>query len=95
MILCRFIEALISIRKEIDEIVSGEQSKDNNVFTNAPHPLSLLTADKWDKPYSREKAVYPVPGLKKSKFWPTVGRLDDAGGDLNLVCECGSVEEYA
>ncbi|ADV20819.1 glycine dehydrogenase mitochondrial precursor, putative [Cryptococcus gattii WM276] len=91
----RFIEALISIRKEIDEIVSGEQSKDNNVFTNAPHPLSLLTADKWDKPYSREKAVYPVPGLKKSKFWPTVGRLDDAGGDLNLVCECGSVEEYA
>ncbi|OCF34075.1 glycine dehydrogenase [Kwoniella heveanensis BCC8398] len=91
----RFIDALISIRKEVDEIVSGSQPKEDNVFKNAPHPLSLLTEDKWDRPYSREKAVFPVPGLKKSKFWPTVGRVDDAAGDLNLVCECGTVEEYA
>ncbi|WVQ64835.1 glycine dehydrogenase [Kwoniella botswanensis] len=91
----RFIDALISIRKEVDEIVSGEQSKENNVFKNAPHPLSILVDDKWDKPYSREKAVFPVPSLKKNKFWPSVGRVDDAAGDLNLICECGSVEEYA
>ncbi|WVN85762.1 glycine dehydrogenase [Cryptococcus depauperatus CBS 7841] len=91
----RFIEAMISIRKEIDEVISGEQPKEDNVFKNAPHPLSTLTSDSWDKPYSREKAVFPVQGLKKSKFWPTVGRLDDAAGDLNLICECGSVEEYA
>ncbi|WWC87806.1 glycine dehydrogenase [Kwoniella dendrophila CBS 6074] len=91
----RFIDALISIRKEVDEIAEGKQPKDNNVFKNAPHPLSILTEDKWDKPYSREKAVFPVPSLKKSKFWPTVGRVDDASGDLNLICECGTVEEYA
>jgi glycine dehydrogenase len=70
-----------------------------------------LLSDKWDKPYSREKAVWPVASLKKSKFWPTVGRLDDgepparpswrgradvaAAGDLNLICECGSVDEYS
>ncbi|KAK8861505.1 glycine dehydrogenase [Kwoniella newhampshirensis] len=91
----RFIDALISIRKEVDEIIEGKQPKDNNVFKNAPHPLGLLTEENWDKPYSREKAVFPVVGLKKSKFWPTVGRVDDAAGDLNLVCECGTVEEYA
>ncbi|WVR03832.1 glycine dehydrogenase [Kwoniella sp. DSM 27419] len=91
----RFVDALIAIRKEADEIAEGKQPKDDNVFKNAPHPLSLLTADEWERPYSREKAVFPVPGLKKSKFWPTVGRVDDAAGDLNLVCECGTVEEYA
>ncbi|KAL7419854.1 glycine decarboxylase subunit P [Cryptotrichosporon argae] len=90
----RFIDALIAIRKEVDEIVDGTQSKDDNVFKRAPHPLSAVIADDWDRPYSREKAAYPVPGLRKSKFWPTVGRVDDAAGDMNLICECGSVEEY-
>lgn len=73
----RFIDALISIRKEVDEITSGKQSKEDNVFKNAPHPLSVLTDDKWDRPYTRQQAVYPVPGLRKSKFWPSVGRVDD------------------
>jgi glycine dehydrogenase len=107
----RFIDALISIRSEVDEIVAGSQSKENNVFKNAPHPLSVLTADEWDKPYSRQKAVFPVSTLKRSKFWPSVGRVDDgtypliihemkrhwwsAAGDLNLVCECGTVDDYA
>lgn len=117
----RFIDALISIRKEIDEVVEGKFSKEDNVFKNAPHPLQILTDDKWEKPYSREKAVFPVPGLKKSKFWPSVSRVDDgesgatrretrrsgpndnpmsmltsvlAAGDLNLICECGSTEDY-
>jgi glycine dehydrogenase len=70
------------MRKEVDEIISGKQSKENNVFKNAPHPLHTLLEDKWDKPYSREKAVYPVPGLRKSKFWPTVGRLDDGESEF-------------
>jgi glycine dehydrogenase len=73
----RFIDALISMRKEVDEISNGTQPKDNNVFKNAPHPLSVLLTDNWDKPYSRAKAVWPVASLKKTKFWPTVGRLDD------------------
>jgi glycine dehydrogenase len=78
----RFIDALISMRKEVDEIANGEQPKDNNVFKNAPHPLSVLLEDKWDKPYSREKAVWPVKSLKKTKFWPTVGRLDDGESSI-------------
>jgi glycine dehydrogenase len=91
----RLVDALISIRKEVDEIIAGEQSKDDNVFKNAPHPQSIITADEWTKPYSREKAAYPVANLRRSKFWPTVGRVDDAAGDLNLICECGSVEDFA
>ncbi|WOO85173.1 Putative glycine dehydrogenase (decarboxylating), mitochondrial [Vanrija pseudolonga] len=91
----RFINALIEIRKEADEIVAGKQSKEDNVFKNAPHPLSVITAGEWNKPYSREKAAFPVASLKASKFWPTVGRVDDAAGDLNLICECGSVDDYA
>ncbi|GMK59068.1 hypothetical protein CspeluHIS016_0700830 [Cutaneotrichosporon spelunceum] len=90
----RLIDAIISIRKEVDEIIEGEQDKENNVFKNAPHPLSVITGEVWDRPYTREKAAYPVPGLKTSKFWPTVGRLDDAAGDLNLICECGTVADY-
>jgi glycine dehydrogenase len=78
----RFINALISIRAEVDEIVSGAQNQQDNVFKNAPHPLSVLTADEWDKPYSRQKAVYPVSGLKRSKFWPSVGRVDDGESSL-------------
>lgn len=80
----RFVDALISIRKEVDEIVSGTQDKDNNVFKNAPHPLAILTADKWDRPYSRQQAVYPLPGLRKSKFWPSVGRVDDGTSRLHI-----------
>ena len=91
----RFIDALIGIRKEVDEVISGKYTKEDNVFKNAPHPLSTLISDSWDKPYSREKAVYPVSGLRRSKFWPSVGRVDDAAGDLNLICECGTTEDYA
>lgn len=73
----RFINALISIRSEVDEIIEGKQSKEDNVFKNAPHPLESLLEDKWDRPYSREKAVYPVKELRKNKFWPAVSRVDD------------------
>ncbi|KAG8896982.1 glycine decarboxylase subunit P [Tulasnella sp. 403] len=93
----RFCDAMIEIRKEVDEIASGAQPRDNNVLKNAPHPISVLACSdaEWNRPYSRQKAVYPLPYLHERKFWPTVSRIDDAYGDLNLMCECPSVEELA
>ncbi|ALJ04807.1 glycine dehydrogenase [Pseudalgibacter alginicilyticus] len=87
----RFCDALISIRKEIDNI-SIENS--NNVLKNAPHTLSMLTADEWYFPYSRETAAYPLEHIKNNKFWPTVRRVNDAYGDRNLICTCAPIEEY-
>ncbi|KAI0706111.1 glycine cleavage system P-protein-domain-containing protein [Cytidiella melzeri] len=91
----RFCDAMIQIRKEAADVISGKQPKDNNLLKNAPHPISVLTAEKWDRPYTREAAAFPVPWLRERKFWPTVGRIDDAYGDLNLICDCPSVEETA
>ncbi|KAL4401346.1 glycine decarboxylase subunit P [Malassezia pachydermatis] len=91
----RLCEALLSIAQEVEEIKSGALPRDNNMLKNAPHTIEALTSETWDHPYSRERAVYPVPSLRQSKFWPPVSRVDDAYGDRNLVCECGSVEEYA
>jgi glycine dehydrogenase len=73
----RFCDAMISIRREAEEVIQGKQPRNNNLLKNAPHPIAVLTEDKWDKPYSREQAVYPVPELKKKKFWTTVTRIDD------------------
>jgi glycine dehydrogenase len=81
----RFCNAMIQIRKEIDLVVEGKQPKDNNVLTNAPHSIQVLTRDTWDRPYSREMAAYPVPDLRKNKFWPSISRVDDTYGDRNLV----------
>jgi len=86
----RFIEAMISIRKEIDEIVEGKADDKNNVIKNAPHTLCQLTAEEWDKPYSRAKAAFPQPCNKADKYWPPVTKIDDAFGDRNLVCTCQS-----
>lgn len=90
----RLVEAFRSIAEEIQEIKDGKLPKDNNMIKNAPHTIESLTGE-WDRPYSRERAVYPVPALRANKFWPPVSRIDDVFGDRNLVCECGSVEEYA
>ncbi|TFK77361.1 glycine dehydrogenase [Pluteus cervinus] len=93
----RFCDAMIQIRKEAEEVITGKQPKDNNLLKNAPHPIDVLTladAD-WNRPYSRETAAYPLPWLREKKFWPTVSRVDDAFGDLNLICDCPSVEELA
>ncbi len=73
----RFCNALISIRAEIAEIEKGAQPIENNVLKNAPHPQHDLLTDKWDRPYSREMAAYPLPYLREAKFWPSVARLDD------------------
>ncbi len=86
----RFCEALISIRKEIDSI----SDQDNNVLKNSPHTLSMLTADHWEFPYSREQAAYPLDFVADNKFWPSVRRVDEAYGDRNLICTCAPIEDY-
>jgi glycine dehydrogenase len=91
----RFCEAMISIRKEIKEIEDGKADKQNNVLKNAPHTAKVALSDKWDRPYSREKAVYPLHWVRAMKFWPTVGRIDNAYGDRHLVCSCIPMEEYS
>ncbi len=91
----RFCDAMLGIREEIDEIARGEAAEDNNVLVNAPHTMQLLTADEWELPYSRSKAAYPLPFLKlEHKFWVSVGRVDNAFGDRNLVCTCPPMEAY-
>ena len=91
----RFIDALISIKGEIDEIANGKADKDNNVLKNAPHTVKSVISDAWDKPYSREKAAYPLKWVKDNKFWPSVARIDNAYGDRNLYCACIPISEYA
>jgi len=84
----RFIDAMISIREEINEIKEGKADKEINVIKKAPHTSLMVSADEWSLPYSRQKAAYPAEGLKEDKYWPTVTRIDDAFGDRNLMCAC-------
>lgn len=91
----RFCDAMIAIREEIREIETGAADRTNNVLKNAPHTATVALSDTWDRPYSREKAVYPLPYLRARKFWPSVSRIDSAYGDRNLVCACVPTEAYA
>lgn len=79
----RFCNAMISIRKEVDDIISGQQPKDNNLLKNAPHTIQVLT-EEWNRPYTRAQAVYPEKYLRRHKFWPASGRLDEVYGDTNV-----------
>jgi glycine dehydrogenase len=91
----RFCDALLAIKEEIDEIARGEMDHDSNVLSNAPHTLEELTADVWEHSYTREKAAFPIKYLREGyKFWATVGRVDSAHGDRNLICVCPPIEEY-
>lgn len=90
----RFCDTLLNIKSEIDEVARGEYDGDNNVLKNAPHTSTVAIADNWEYPYSREKAIYPLPFVKTNKFWPAVGRVDNAYGDRNLYCSCIPVEAY-
>jgi glycine dehydrogenase len=83
----RFIDAMISIRKEIDKIEKGNMSKEDNMLLNAPHTALEVTKDDWTHPYSRREAAFPVESLKRNKFWASVGRINNAYGDRNLVCK--------
>ena len=92
----RFCDAMLAIRAEIDEIATGEMPQEHNILNNAPHTLALVSADTWDFPYSREKAAFPLPYLRDGyKFWATVGRVNSAHGDRNLICTCAPIEAYA
>ncbi|MBI4931375.1 MAG: aminomethyl-transferring glycine dehydrogenase [Bacteroidetes bacterium] len=96
----KFCDAMISIRKEIQEVAaavgSGSQQQiADNVLKNAPHTAKVLIADDWKHSYPREKAAYPLKWVRENKFWPSVGRVDNAHGDRNLICACPPVESYA
>lgn len=91
----RFCDAMIAIRKEIAEVEAAIADKQDNVLKMAPHTAAEATSDEWNHAYSRQKAVYPVKGLKENKFWTSVARVDNAYGDRNLVCTCPPIEEYA
>lgn len=90
----RFIEVMLSIKKEINAIITGDSDKENNPLKNAPHTSKIVISDHWDYPYSREKAAFPLSWIQNSKYWPTVGRADDAYGDRNLICSCTPIEEF-
>ena len=90
----RFCDALISIRHEIQAVVSGRADAKDNVLKNAPHTAEVVTADQWTHPYSREQAAYPLPYLREHKVWPSVSRIDNPYGDRNLMCSCPPTETY-
>ena len=90
----RFIAAMIAIRGEIRQIESGAWPQDNNPLKNAPHTAESLLGAEWNRPYSRETAAYPLPALRKSKYWSPVGRVDNVYGDRNLFCSCLPVEDW-
>jgi glycine dehydrogenase len=90
----KFCEAMIEIRKEIDEVINGIADKDDNVLKNAPHTAKSVISSTWNHAYSREKAVYPLNWIKEAKFWPSVARVDNAYGDRNLICACPPIESY-
>ena len=90
----RFIAAMISIRNEIRRIEAGELPADNNPLKNAPHSQADVIEGEWNRPYSREEAVFPLPWVKANKFWPSVNRIDDVYGDRNLNCACPPMAAY-
>ncbi len=90
----RFCEAMISIRKEIQEIEDGVADKEDNVLKHAPHTQRVIAANEWTRNYTREKGAFPLEELKFDKFWPSVSRVDDAYGDRNLVCSCIPMDAY-
>ncbi|MEQ8321973.1 MAG: aminomethyl-transferring glycine dehydrogenase [Rhodospirillales bacterium] len=90
----RFCEAMIAIAAEAHKVEAGDWPTDNNPLVHAPHTADVVMSDDWDRPYPREVAAYPVAGLRRDKYWPSVGRIDNAHGDRNLVCTCPSIDEY-
>jgi len=91
----RFCDAMLSIYEEIEELTSGQQDAHDNLLKNAPHTAEMVMAEEWTHPYTRERAAFPEARLRRHKFWPVVGRVDNVHGDRNLVCTCDTVEAYA
>jgi len=90
----RFCEAMIKIRKEIEDIEKGKSGKEDNLLKNSPHTAKELISDDWNHSYKRSEAAYPVSSLEDGKYWPPVGRVDNVYGDRNLMCSCPSMEDY-
>ncbi|WP_318843078.1 aminomethyl-transferring glycine dehydrogenase subunit GcvPB [Myceligenerans pegani] len=91
----RFVDAMLAIRAEIDDVAAGRWAVEDSPLRGAPHTAASVSATDWTKPYSRETAAYPLPHLRHDKYWPPVRRIDDAHGDRNLVCSCPPVEAFA
>ncbi len=90
----RLCEALTGIRAEIQAVMDGDSDAENNPLKNAPHTAAVVTAEGWGRPYSRQQAAFPTAWTRDSKFWPSVGRVDDVYGDRNLICACPPIESY-
>ena len=90
----RFCDAMILIRKEIDDIQNGTVDAENSLLRNAPHAQHLLTSGDWDRPYTREQAFFPTADTERDKYWPPVGRVDNVHGDRNVVCSCPPMSDY-
>jgi glycine dehydrogenase len=90
----RFCEAMTKIRDEIRAIEDGKVSRDDNVLHNAPHTAEAIASSEWTHPYPREQAAFPASWTRQWKFWPPVGRINNAYGDRNLVCSCPPIDEY-
>jgi glycine dehydrogenase len=90
----RFVDAMSAIRREIADVESGRASRTDNPLKHAPHTAQAIAADAWPHAYSREQAAYPVPSLRVAKYWPPVGRIDNAYGDRNLFCSCIPLADY-
>jgi glycine dehydrogenase len=90
----RFCEAMLSIRREIQEVIDGKVDAEDNVLKMAPHTADELVSSVWPHAYTREKAAYPLPYIRQAKFWVSVSRVDNAAGDRNLVCTCPPMESY-
>ena len=90
----RFCDAMINIKKEIQDIENGDLDITDNMLKNAPHTAEEVSKDEWDHSYSRSRAAYPLEILKEKKFWPPIGRVNNVYGDKNLMCSCPSMEEF-
>ncbi len=88
----RFCQAMVLIREEIREIAAGRADREDNVLKNAPHTVEAVCANRWERPYSREKAAFPAPWIRERKFWPAVGRIDGVFGDRNFLCTCSAYQ---
>ena len=89
-----FCDAMIQIRREIEEVVSGKADRVNNVLKHAPHTAQVVSATEWPHPYTREEAAFPLPFVKAKKVWPAVGRIDNPFGDRNLFCSCPPLDTF-
>jgi len=91
----RFCDAMIKIREEISDVENGKFTADDSPLTHAPHPQHVVISSEWKHKYTREEAVYPLPFVRKNKWWPTVSRVDNVYGDRNLICTCPPVSDYS